>query len=265
MPSPFPGMDPYLEDADFWPDVHATLLPFLREGIRSVLPSGYSAKIDQHVWLQEERDDPELLILGRPDIFVVNGGHPTAAVVPKGSTAPTEQVTLSKLRKRRGTRHIRIVDRRGRRVVTVVELLSPANKDSSSDDHDRYLLKRTEYLATGTNLVEIDLLRVGERMPMGSPRGAPSDYYVLISRSNDFPQADVWGMTVRDPMPVIPVPLKPGHEPVLLDLRRWLDRAYDSADYGDQIDYAQPPTPALRPSDAEWASGLLKKHTRKKK
>jgi len=265
MPSPFPGMDPYLEDPDIWPDVHGSLLPLIRGQITAALPPGYVAKMDQHVWLRAE-DPSERQMLGRPDVFLAtrtgeSGSTPATSFVAE----PTEYTTLAPVKRRKGTRFIRIEDKRRNKVVTVVELLSPSNKTYGTEDRTRYLDKRTEYLGTGTNLVEIDLLRVGDRVPMGELRGVPADYYVLVSRATEFPNAAVWGFIVREPIPAIPIPLKPEHGAVNVDIRTCLDTAYDTADYGYQIDYTQPPVPALRKSDAEWAADLLKKYAKKKK
>ena len=265
MPSPFPGMDPYLEDDDLWSDVHGTLLPLIRAEIRGQLPPGYTARIDQHVWLRAEDPDDRML-LGRPDFHVGGVGSTTTAAPRMMSVCePTEYVELARLKRRRGTRYIELIYKRKNRVVTVIELLSYSNKTYGTEDQSRYLKKRIEYLGTGTNLVEIDLLRAGDRVPMGDRKGSPADYYVLVSRADEFPKAMVWGFTVRDPIPTIPVPLKPEHGSVALDLRRCLDAAYDSADYGVQIDYGSPPVPGLRQSDAEWAAALLAKPAKKKK
>jgi hypothetical protein len=257
-------MDPYLEDRDLWSDVHATLIPLIREALTPALPAGYAAKIDQYVWVQEE-DEDEWKRRGKPDVFVSNGHNMATGPGRSGAASePTEQVTLPALRRRRGNRHIVLVDSRRKKVVTVIELLSPSNKEPG-EDQKQYLKKRTEYFGAGTNVVEIDLLRYGDRVPMGHPKGAPADYYILVTRAAEFPKADLWAFTVRDPIPPVSVPLKPEHGSIPLDLRRCLDHAYDAAEYGPQIDYTQPPVPALRPVDAEWAGELLKKHAKRKK
>ncbi len=261
MPSPFPGMDPYLEDPDLWSDVHGTLLPLIRAALTTHLPVGYVAKIDQHVWLSSVDRDR---LLGRPDVFVAARG-PTGRAAGAAVAEPTELVTLPRLRRRRGTRAVHIIDRRRRRVVTAVELLSPSNKASGSDDREAYLAKRAHYLATGTNLVEIDLLRGGERMPWGVGRSAPADYGLLVARADEYPAAAVWGVSVRESLPAIPVPLRAGDGVVPLNLQECLTAAYDSAEYQRELDYTVPPIPALRPADAEWAAKLLAKPAKKRK
>lgn len=262
MPSPFPGMDPYLEDPDLWPDVHGTLLPLIREALKPDLPTGYAVRIDQYIYVQED-DSDERERRGRSDIFVTNGGGQARPAVT-AELAPTERVMLPQLKKRRGNRYIKLVDSRRKKVVTVIELLSPANKDGG-EGFEQYLAKRIEYFAAGVNLVEIDLLRAGSRLPMGDPRVAAGDYYILVTRAAEYPAADLWAFTVLNPIPPIPVPLKPEHGAITLDLRACLDRAYDGAGYADQIDYTHPAVPALRWYDAEWAADLLKKHAKKRK
>jgi hypothetical protein len=135
-------------------------------------------------------------------------------------------------------------------------VLSPSNK-VPGDDGQAYRFKRGQYLAGRVNLVEIDLLRAGERPPLGDPPPAPSDYYILVSRASEFPQAGFWPLSVRDVLPTIPVPLDPEEADVPLDLRPCADRAYDEGRYGSQINYTQAPNPPLREPDALWARQLL--------
>jgi len=107
------------------------------------------------------------------------------------------------------------------------------------------------------NLVEIDLLRDGERPPLQVPEPPPSDYYILVCPAATFPQAGFWPFSVREPLPLVSIPLDPHSEPVFLDLRACLDRAYDGGRYSDEIDYRQPPVPPLSEADAAWADELL--------
>lgn len=262
MPSPFPGMDPYLEAVDLWPDVHSTLIPLIRESLTPHLPEGYVAKIDQYVWLQDV--DEERTRSGKPDVLLSNGrrsggGASTVSV----AASPGIAVTMPAKRKRRGSRFVSIEDSRRNKVVTVIELLSPSNKEG--DDREVYLDRRMQYLSVGSNLVEIDLLRGGERIPMGKPYQPAADYLIFVCRGEDYPAARIWPFTVRDQIPIVPVPLKKVHDSIPLDLRSCLDHAYDGANYASQVDYSEPPTPSLRPSDAEWACALLKRDTTKRK
>ena len=252
MPSPFPGMDPYLEDANLWPDFHLTFLIMLRAALNKVLPAPYVARADRHVWVDDS--ESELHLLGRPDIYIADPldaqrglETATALAAPVIASLPYPA--------RKGQPFLKVIDPRQNRVVTAIELLSPSNKKSGKD-RDAYLNKRADYLASQVNLVEMDLLRSGERPPVDEPL-PPADYYLIVCRAIDFPRAGAWPLTVRDLLPPIPVPLGPADKPVMLPLQPSLDRAYDEARYAEEIDYDQPPEPPLTPTDAAWASELL--------
>ena len=262
MPSPFPGMDPYLEGRSYWGGFHLSMIVAMRATITPQLPTGYFAEVCQYIWLEAE-DDPEQRWVG-PDVFVSGGGskrRPRAGTAPDTS-APTATLTIP-TPKKRGKRYIGIRDTKRNRVVTVVELLSPSDK-AAGKDRANYLMKREEYLAAGVNLIEIDLLRNGARPPAGDPDPPTGDYYVLLSRAVEFPRIDLWAFTVRDPLPSVPVPLKPGHPDFALPIRAALDRVYEDAGYAREIDYSKPARPLLPAADGEWAAELLKKHAKRK-
>ncbi len=257
MPSPFPGMDPYLEDPAIWSDLHLTLIVAMRAELNAHLPNGYLAAADRHVWVEESANGPRRL-LGKPDVYVA--GDETLQVSPslsspQGTAVAPRTVTLP-VSRGIGKPFLKIIDAQERRVVTVIELLSPSNK-SAGADRKSYLAKRQECLALGVNFVEINLLRAGKPPPLGKPRIAKGLYYLLVCRAKDSPQAAVWPFGVRDPLPVPGIPLR-GDESVPLALRSCLDRAYDEARYERAIDYARPPRPPLPDADALWAEALLR-------
>jgi Protein of unknown function (DUF4058) len=148
---------------------------------------------------------------------------------------------------------LEIRDRRNRRVVTAVELLSPANK-SPGPDRDDYLAKRRQVLASQTHLVEIDLRRGGVRPDL--PTLPPCDYYLLVSRYEERPDVGMWPISLRERLPPFPIPLTSPDPDVEVDLQALLDRVYDAADYGRYI-YAETPEPPLPPSDAIWAAQFV--------
>jgi hypothetical protein len=256
MPSPFPGMDPYLEDPWFWPDFHLTFVVGLRAELNRHLPEGYVALADRYVWVQEP-DTEERKLLGKPDVFLTGETEPKGTA-PAAIAAPMEIVLPSLTEK--GSPYLKIIDRGNHRLVTVIELLSPANK-APGKDREAYLLKRSEYLATDVNLVEMDLLRKGARLPWGVPSVSGTAYYVMVSRATDRPRAQVWPFSVRDPLPTIPVPLNEGDADVPVPLGACLTQVYDSAGYARELDYTQPPNPALDEPDATWARELLANRT----
>ncbi len=251
MPSPFPGMDPYLEDPWLWPDFHLTFIVSIRAELNRRLPEGYAILADRYVWVQEE--DGETRALTKPDIGFTGEGVSQAGQ-PGVATTPVEIVLPSLSEK--GSPYLKIVDSQDRRLVTVIELLSPTNK-TKGKDREAYLLKRCEYLATGVNLVEMDLLRKGERLPWGIPPAPRTDYYVMVSRAAERPKAVTWPFSVRDPLPTVPIPLNAPDADVLIALHDCLDAAYDSAGYRRELNYNKPPNPPLTEPDATWARELL--------
>jgi len=256
MPSPFPGMDPYLENPAYWSGFHTTFLLYLRSALSRALPKGYFTEVEQHVWLAEE-DEDEREPFAVPDAFVgARAERTTSAVAQLPATAPTAESAAPKPVSRKGHKFVTIVDQPGNRVVTVIEILSPSNK-TAGKDRDTYLLKRADYFRTGTNVVEIDLLLDGERLPMRRPKPPRADYYALVSRADRFPKVAVWALTVRDELPVLPIPLKPADGEVTVALRPCMDSAYLDAGYEGRIDYTAPPLVALSTADAKWARELL--------
>jgi hypothetical protein len=167
------------------------------------------------------------------------------------ATAP-RQVLLPAVDKE-GLSYVEIRDRRTRRLVTVIELPSPSNKQPGPD-RDHYETKRAEILASRTHLLEINLLRGGARMP--SLEDVQCAYCVLVSRFEARPKADVWPIGLREPLPVVPVPLADKDPEANLDLQAILHRLYDGGGYARFI-YASTPDPPLSPEDAVWAQALI--------
>ncbi len=254
MPSPFPGMDPYLEDSFMWADFHFGMNAAIREYLNRHLPPEFVAVADRYVWIHEP-DADERLQRVKADIHVAerrskNGGNRASTLV-----APVRTILPAVARE--GNRYIRIMDRHQRRVISVIELLSPSNK-IPGPDREAYLLKRNEYLASKTNVVEIDFLRDGERMPLGEPTPEIRDYCALVMRASDFPAVGIWPFSVRDQFPEIPVPLRDTDDDVVLSLKKCFDHAFEAGRCASEIDYAVPPVPPLSPQDVEWSRSLLK-------
>lgn len=150
-------------------------------------------------------------------------------------------------------RYLEVRDTGSGEVITVIEILSPSNK---LEDRKRYLRKRQRVLDSMTNLVEIDLLRSGKAMPMLGefPKTA---YRLLVSHALQRPRAQVFPCGLRQPIPDIPIPLRPGEDEPLLPLNQILHTLYDSVGYDLFINYQQPPLPPLPEDDALWAQRLI--------
>ena len=138
-------------------------------------------------------------------------------------------------------------------MIAVIELLSPTNKASGSD-REQYVGKRKAILASNTHLVEIDLLRGGERMPVQDLPA--SDYVVMVSRSYERPRVELWPIGLRDALPLIPVPLRQDDHDATIDLGRLLHEQFDAAGYEDYV-YRTSPQPQLAAFEAVWAKELL--------
>jgi hypothetical protein len=256
MPSPFPGMDPYLEAQPFWSPLHANLITLMQGELQKRVPRKYSVWSDRYIWLHEP-DARTRTKRFEPDVFLSE--EPGSREAKTGVAIYSAPATsLLPAIRRKGNRYLKIMEARSDRVVTVVELLSPANK-RNGDDREAYLAKRNEYLATGTNLVEIDLHRTGRRMPLGKPRPPEADYYGLICRAVDFPKTAIWPFSVRDPLPEIPIPLKPEDGYVILPLQCCFDVAYDIGPYAKEVDYAKAPKVPLKKAEVSWAKKLLER------
>lgn len=255
MPSPFPGMNPYLEQDAVWHDFHNRFLTHASEAlIRQVRPK-YIVQTEELLFLHEEPAERRRL-LGRADMSVTIGspnsaqGAGTATAVapaPTFATLPAE-VDIEK------HRYLEIRDRATRRLVTALELLSPSNK-RPGPDREQYRGKRLRLTHAGTHFIELDLLRGGPRLPLdGLP---PCDYYAMVARAEDHPRVAVWPLGLRDPLPTVPVPLRAPDPDAKLDLQALLHQVYDAAGYEDYL-YASEPQPVLSPEERDWAGSVLR-------
>lgn len=255
MPSPFPGMDPYLEARALWPGVHNELIVQLRHLLVPQVRPAYFVDVEKRVYVIDEDDPAQRTIV--PDVTVTRvSGAPSP--LPPGSAA-TPRAALLLMAQEVEVREPRLVIRaaRDRAVVTVIELLSPANKGSpGSKGRQEYLTKRREVLRSDANLVEIDLLRDGLGIPSVDPL-PPGDYHAHVSRVALRPRGEVFSWSLRDPLPSLPVPLR-GDQVAWLDLDQALARAYDQGGYDVELDYGRPPEPQLAEADRAWAAALLR-------
>jgi hypothetical protein len=158
--------------------------------------------------------------------------------------------------------------RRGHKLVTLIEIVSPTNKVPGVD-RAAYLRKHHEVYASDASLIELDLLRGGERLLHSihvadclAGLSPPADYLVLVNRAwvrSEQISIQLFPITLRDLLPCIPVPLREGEPEVPLDLQHVFNRAYDSGPYRrGAVEYGQPPDPPLSPADQAWAHERLR-------
>jgi hypothetical protein len=250
MPSPFPGMDPYLEHPAWWPDFHARFIPLCCDALNDVLPERYDARIET---LTQFVEIPEGEIrLMEPDLFV-SGRRPAKSARSRAKATATLDRVVLRAPKFKEVRQswVRVLYRPDDAVVTVIEVLSPTNKAGSG--YHEYQLKRDRILARDVHLVEVNLLAGGRRPAIASD-WPPGDYYALIARAEQRPNADILHWSVRDPLPTVPIPLRAPDPDVSLDLARVFTTAYDRGRYARVLDYAVPPAAPLRADDVTWAA-----------
>jgi hypothetical protein len=251
MPSPFPGMNPYLEQADAWHDFHKRFLPFIADRLVEQVRPNYIVKIDEHVYVHEFPNEPRRFV-GRADLAVGVTGTAGEAKPAVGILEAPVRVRIPALDVER-LALVEIRDRRSRELVTVVELLSPSNKRPGTD-REQYLAKREALLGSPVHFVEIDLLRGGRPLPL--TERPESAYAVFVSRAERRPEAELWPIGLRDRLPKIPVPLRSGEPDAQVDLQEALARIYDAAGYEDYI-YQGEPDPPLKVEDRDWAVALV--------
>jgi uncharacterized protein DUF4058 len=247
MPSPFPGMNPYLEQAAHWQDFHTELLTTIRRTLTPQVGPNYFVQVEEHVTIHDMPPAARSFV-GRADASVARSRATDGAGAAMGVLEAPAEVDLPEQDEER-MRFLEIRDRRGRYLVTVIELLSPSNK-RSGEDREFYLAKRREMLRSPAHLIEIDLLRGWTPMPL---RNRPDcDYSVMVSRAERRPKAGFWAIQLRERLPVIPVPLRLEDGDVRIDLQAALNSAYEAAAYERYI-YEEMPEPALGPDDEAWA------------
>jgi hypothetical protein len=257
MPSPFPGMDPYLEAPAGWQEFHSRFINTISDFLVPQLRPRYAVHIERYAYLTAlDAEAPHL----RPDVSVAQ----TSPEAPRteGAVATLTEIAtaiLVPLPDIEEVRHyfLEIRELTTQRVVTVIEMLSPFNK-RIGDGRTEYLKRRNAILNSDAHLIELDLLREGERVPMGKPL-PPADYYAIVSRSYRRPMAEVYAWTIRQKMPTIPVPLLWGEPDVPLDLQGVLTTVYDRAGYDYRLPYDRDPEPPLRAEDAAWAREIIAK------
>lgn len=260
MPSPFSGMDPWLEDEEVFPDLHARLMLYLSDAINDRLPSGYVATTKNRVWIDDQQRR-------EPDVSVFNGNRPHSGDTG-GGLAVAALPGLQELGEDRAPEpweepYLEIVSAAGRRLVTAVEILSLSNKAAGGKGRQAYLDKYEEFRLGGVNVVEIDLLRGGPHTTaVPRPRLERLDpafsYHVSVlrvGRRNRFYGAAI---KLADRLPAIGIPLDPDVEPITVDLQPLLDRAYDTGRYAQLVNYTRPCQPPLTPDQQAWADGILK-------
>jgi hypothetical protein len=266
----FPGMDPYLEALDIWPDFHDALAGNIRAELNARLPEPYYARLQMRPELgivleagTLHRIIPDVVVVQHPERAATS---PIAAVAePRTNIAEGVQVRVHTDPLRHHFVEIRDAAR-GHKLMTVIEIVSPTNK-RPGPDRRAYEAKQREVLESDVHLIELDLIRAGMRLLpypelVAAVDQLTSDYLILLNRANlrqdNWMDYTLYPINLRETLPVVPVPLAGDDPDVALDVQIAAQRAYIEGPYRRALDYSQPPPPPpLMEEDLRWLEERL--------
>jgi Protein of unknown function (DUF4058) len=264
MRSPFPGMDPYIEACGLWGDFHHDLISEIKYALAQAAPERYLVRAGErsYVVLVEEEGKASRPFL--PDVSVTTERRKKPSR-KKGGTAVADPVLSAEpilmrafIEEEHREAFVEIYEATPeQRLVTSIEVLSPSNKRPHTPGYDLYLRKRQSLLLGDANLVEIDLLRGGSRMPM-LDKWPDSPYTVLVARARKFDLCQVWPVYFQIPSPSVLIPLAKPDPDILLDLQPMIDTIYRRSRYERSIDYSKPLSPPLEPAEGLWLKKRLR-------
>ncbi len=269
MLSPFPGMDPYLENKTLWSSFHNSLADHIQAQLNQQLGNKYIARTTPYVtfeivevttkrFIDDYNIYPDVAVWQRPDGYYPEplGGHGGAVTAVDTISPPIEVEVPIEFPLRLFNVEVRVAGTK--RLVTIIEILSPVNKRPSHEAYQSYQRKRHDILRSqNTHLLEIDLLRGGTR-PQFECTVPPAPYYAVLSRANRRSRLSVWPIQLADKLPVLPVPLLEPDPDLPLDLGAAVATVYQRGAYDREIDYQQaPPPPKLTEVEAAWVDKLL--------
>jgi Protein of unknown function (DUF4058) len=251
-------MDPYLEK--HWGDVHERMIVYAAEALQTSLPNDLLARIEERVFVESNMDQRRRII---PDVRVSEGYPPTPerpSGLREGEAGAAEPIIFELDDLEITESYVTIREGDAGRVITVIEFLSPTNKRPGAGQ-EKYIEKQREVLGSDASLVEIDLVRAGERV-LALPRHEiplrhRGDYLSCISPGWKRSRRELYALPLRRRLPLLPIPLRQHETPVNLDLQVLLDRVYTAGRY-DKLDYRADLDPPLPPKDAEWAAAIVK-------
>lgn len=266
MTSPFPGMDPFIESCGLWGDFHGRLISKILARLEDQAPDRYVVRCGErsYVVLVEEEGKKHHPFL--PDVSVTTerrkkpgrgkGGTAVAAVEPAAEGEPVTMRAFVAEEHREA--FVEIHEAAGdQRLVTAIEVLSPSNKRPGTPGWDLYQRKRQSLLLGEANLVEVDLLRGGQRLPMLDP-WPRSPYTLLVARTMSYALCRVWPAHIQRRLPAIPVPLATPDPDLSLDLQPMIEEIYRRSRYARSIDYTRPAVPPLSRAETTWLKQQLR-------
>ncbi len=245
MPSPFPGMDPFLEGNE-WEDFHTTFITTIRESLSSSLGADYVVRVERRVYVEYADGEQPSTLSRQADVAILAQDSSIASGIETSQEGvPTATECLLPMPTEHREAYLVIRHHESMEVVTVIEVLSPANKRPGAGRRE-YLNKRQQLISSQSHLVEIDLLRGGESPPVVGEL-PPGEYHAIVSRADRRPTCNVYSWMLSQQLPKLPIPLKQGDDDVAVDLQEVFTTVYDRARYNLSIDYRTEPTPPLTP------------------
>jgi hypothetical protein len=250
-------MDPYIENPEIWSDFHGNIAPEIQGRLNQIIRPRYVARLVPRVTYEVVEITHARGI--RPDVGIWQPQPPSGGIaeaVAVITPAPVESAVQWEFPLRLLSVEIRTTGTL--ELVTAIEILSPVNKRPGHGAYRNYQRKRSELLRSSAHLLEIDLLRGGERPPLEFPV-PPAPYYVTLSRAERRPTVEVWPIHLQDSLPVPPVPLLEPDPDVPLDLGAVVAAVYERGAYADLIDYRRPPPPPeLSEDEVLWLDTRLR-------
>jgi hypothetical protein len=257
MESPFPGMDPYLEQ--HWRSVHHRLITYAGDQLQAVLPRRYRVEVEERVFIAGLEDAGRSVF---PDVHVVDAGRTPRTTTPAARDVAIAEPVVIELPDEPVTElYLEIIDlHSGNKVITAIEFLSPTNK-IAGDGNELYVRKQRDYRGGSVSQVEIDLTRQGDRglvLPMNRiPPRHRATYLACVHRAWEPQKIEVYPVPLQDRLPTIGVPVHKSVADAPLNLQDLVDQCYHNGRY-DDVDYRRDPAPGLQPEDAAWADQLLR-------
>lgn len=252
MPSPFPGMGPFLE-GELWTNFHTQFAVEIARILSPQIRPRYVA-LTQKRFVTDSPDEAAVLVTSLyPDVGVASAG--SAGPAPRTGAIASPLETISLLPGEVPHVWVEIRDTENRELISCIEFPSPTNKRGQG--REEYLKKRASLPRSRVNLLEIDLLHQGQRVPVKGPL-LPLPYFIFLSRGNRRPVTEYWPIALDQPLPRIPVPLRESEGDVSLDLQVAFTNVYDGFGYDLLIDYREGPEPALPRELSTWTEDILR-------
>ncbi len=221
MASPFPGMDPFLENEKLWPSFQHHLISCLYQTVLPGLVDRYRARVGQRRYTTEQA------------------------------------LFTSVVRENHEEEYIEIRQRGDGRLITLIEVVSPTNK-TTPEGRQAYLAKRDEVRSVRSNIVEIDLVLQGDPMLEYTRDDLPEwDYAVTVTRATQPERHEIYTSTLQKRLPRFRLPLASDDRDTVLDLQATFSRCYDQGDFGDAVDYRSEPMTKIEDEDRDWIRGFL--------